>query len=81
MIGDFMQDAFYGLKIIESEWMTKTITDETERSKKRRAKKPWAKKKYGSVDVPDTETIYQTPLGIICHPVMAAQIRKEFRSR
>lgn len=63
----------YGVKIIESPYLVKQV--ETDRSRKRRAKKRWAKARF--LIEPDLDAIFQTPGGIICHPIVANQLRKE----
>ena len=60
------------LRILESSYLVKSI--ETDRSQKRRRQKRWAKPRFRTE--PDL-TIYQTPEGIICHPSIAHEIRRQ----
>lgn len=64
------------MKIIESSYLLKKEECETARSVKRRQKKPWAKRKTRVSFVPDL-TIYQMGEYVMCHPVVATQIRKQ----
>ena len=61
--------------IIEDANMTKSEAKETERSKKRRIKKPWSKLKIVTIVFPRTDCLV-TPFGIICHPRVARQLRE-----
>jgi len=68
------------MRIIESKYLMKSVHRETERSRKRRAKKPWAKMKFVIVSYPDPD-FYVTPHGVICHPMTARRIRDEIARR
>ena len=67
------------IRIIESNHLMKSESHETERSRKRCAKKPWAKRKYITVTFPDPD-IYRTPQGYICHPSVAKRLREELKT-
>lgn len=64
------------LRIIESSYLVKSEQRETDRSRKRRMTKPWTRPKYVTVTFPDPD-IYQTPQGLICHPLVAKRLRQE----
>lgn len=71
---------FADIKIIESPYLIKREMRETERSRKRCLKKPWAKRHLKLIEFPDPDII-QTPYGLICHPVIAHRLRQEMKGR
>jgi hypothetical protein len=67
---------FFNMNIYEDDRRVIVSKQETARSTKRRQKKPWAKPIYRTVTRPDP-MIIQTPDGIICHPSIAYELRKQ----
>jgi hypothetical protein len=66
---------FAGIRIISAE-LTKTIAWRTERKwSHRKRHNPGQAFKYRSKQVPDTETCYQTPAGLVMHPETAQRLR------
>ena len=66
-----------GIKIFASEYITKSVQTRHPRcnKKKRRVTKKFAKK-Y-TKQIPDTSIAYDTPLGVIMHPIAMAYFKKE----
>jgi len=71
--GDFRSSYTHDIKIIETCLMV--IPKRTH--KRKRINKKYLKK-YGSIPSPN---IMQTPMGLICHPVTANELRRKLRSQ
>ena len=61
------------MRIIEDVNRVLRTTVETERSRKRRAKKAWAKPKYVTTARPDP-SVLKTSFGYIAHPAVAREL-------
>ena len=70
-----------GLRVVESPLLMKRKQVRFCRSKKRRILKKWAKNPKNWREVPDMETIYRTPTTLICHPALAAKLRRRLAGR
>lgn len=66
----------FGVRIIESGAMTIRLEVPTVRSVKRQFRKPWVKLKWRIITQPST-TVLRIDDMLICHPVIARQLRKE----
>ena len=66
-----------GLRVVESPLLTKRIMFRHCRTHSRRIVKKWAKNPKNWREVPDLETVYRTPTSIICHPALAAKLRRQ----
>ena len=65
------------LNIIESAFLTISVQYRFPRSKCKRIRKKWAKRKCNYQEIPDTEKVYMTPFGVICHPILARKLRSQ----
>ena len=63
-----------GLIVFIDPNLTKNQQYRFARSKKRRIKKKWFKRRFNFKIAPDHETIYKTPMGLVCHPVLAQKM-------
>jgi hypothetical protein len=76
-----------GLKIIESNLLTKTIQITIDKTWKERLLswpwKPWIKTKIESKEVPDEEQIYHDKINnvIYCHPIIAQKIKERYTDK
>ena len=64
-----------GLKVVESEWLSKKELVRMCRSKAKRVKKKWLRNPKNYRQVADL-SIYQMGDKLICHPIIAAEIRR-----
>jgi retron-type reverse transcriptase len=71
---------YSGIKIIEDCHLTKEVLRKMCRSKKRRIIKKWKKNRKNYTTGPDTETMYRTPFGIVCHPILANMLKHKLFS-
>ena len=67
----------YGMPIIEDDKLIRDKQIRFPKSKGKRIRKKWRKNKHNFICVPDTETILNTPMGLICHPVLAERLIRE----
>ena len=68
----------FGMRIIEDANMTKRLLKAMCRSKKRRIRKKWLKSPRNYRTVPD-DNVYMGRDMIICHPSIAAELRRQIR--
>jgi hypothetical protein len=64
------------IRIIETPLLTQTVLARMCRSKKKRIIKKWTKN-IGNYKTVANYTIYQTPYGDVCHPIVARALREQ----
>lgn len=67
------------MKLLENKLLVRTIQYKFPRCKSKRIAKKWKKNKKNYKLVPDEESVYITPFGMMCHPNMAKRLKEELQ--